>query len=71
MNVPKDVSMIGFDQINESKYYNPSITTVKQPQKEMAETSINLLFSLLNNDMDNKHIILDTELVERDSCFNI
>lgn len=71
MNVPRDVSVIGFDGMNESKYYNPSITTVKQPQKEMAETSINLLFSLLNTDMENKHIILDTELVERDSCFNI
>lgn len=71
MDVPKDVSVMGFDGMNESKYYNPSITTVKQPQKEMAEISINLLFSLLNTDMENKHIILDTELVERDSCFNI
>ena len=57
--------------MEESKYYNPSITTVKQPKREMAETSINLLFSLMNTDIDNKHIILDTELVERDSCFNI
>ena len=71
LRVPEDISIIGFDGMEESKYYNPSITTVKQPKREMAETSINLLFSLMNTDIDNKHIILDTELVERDSCFNI
>ena len=71
LRVPEDISIIGFDGMEESKYYNPSITTVKQPKREMAETSINLLFSLMNTDIDNKHIILDTALVERDSCFNI
>ena len=71
LNVPKDISVIGFDGMIESQYYNPSITTVKQPKREMAEISIELLFSLMNTDMENKHIILDTELVKRDSCFKI
>lgn len=71
LNVPKDISVIGFDGMIESQYYNPSITTVKQPKREMAEISIELLFSLMNTDMENKHIILDTELVKRDSCLKI
>lgn len=71
LDVPRDISIVGFDGMDESKYYNPSITTVKQPKKKMAETSVELLFSLITTDGENKHVILDTELVERDSCFNI
>ncbi|MDK2828437.1 LacI family DNA-binding transcriptional regulator [Clostridium butyricum] len=70
-DVPRDISIVGFDGMDESKYYNPSITTVKQPKKKMAETSVELLFSLITTDCENKHLILDTKLVERDSCFNI
>ena len=71
LDVPRDISIVGFDGMDESEYYNPSITTVKQPKKKMAETSVELLFSLITTDGENKHVILDTELVERDSCFNI
>ncbi len=70
LRIPEDVSIVGFDGMEESKYYNPSITTVKQPKKTMAEMSINLLLSLINSTSENKHILLDTELIERDSCFN-
>ena len=71
LRVPEDISIIGFDGMDESEYYNPGITTVKQPQKLMAEMSINLLLSLINEKKENKHILLDTKLIERQSCLDI
>lgn len=71
LKVPEDISIVGFDGMDESKYYNPGITTVKQPKKLMAEMSANLLISLINETEENKHILLDTKLIERESCYDI
>lgn len=71
LRIPEDVSIIGFDGMDESKYYNPSITTVKQPKNLMAKMSINLLISLINREKKNEHIMLETRLIERNSCFDL
>ena len=62
----------GFDGMDISCYYNPGISTIKQPKKEMAEKSVEILFELLKGNGENKHILLDTELLERESssCIN-
>lgn len=36
LQVGEDISIMGFDGMDISKYYNPGITTVKQPKKNMA-----------------------------------
>ena len=71
LKIPEDVSIVGFDGMDESEFYNPSITTVKQPKKLMAEMSIILLMSLIKGETENKHILLETKLIERDSCFDL
>jgi len=71
LRIPNDISIVGFDGMDESEFYNPSITTVKQPKKLMAEMSINLLMSLIKGETENKHILLETKLIERDSCFDL
>ena len=65
--VGKDISIIGFDGMDISEFYNPTITTVIQPKVEIAKISVDLLLDLMANKTDNKHIILNTELVERES----
>ena len=66
--IGKDISLIGFDGMDISKFYNPGIATVEQPKKLMAEKSVELLMKLLKNEGENDHIILDTKLLKRDSC---
>lgn len=68
LRVGEDVSVMGFDGMNVSEFYNPGITTMKQPKEAMALTSVDLLFSLLSGKGKHKHILLDTELIERKSC---
>lgn len=71
LQVGEDISIIGFDGMDISKYYNPGITTVKQPKKNMANNSIDLLLALLAKKEDHKHIIFETKIIERESCKEI
>lgn len=71
LEVGEDISIIGFDGMDISKYYNPGITTVKQPKKHMANNSIDLLLALLAKKEEHKHIIFETKIIERDSCKDI
>ena len=68
LTVGKDISIVGFDGMNISRYYNPGITTIKQP---MAIKSVEILFDLLKNKCENQHVLLDTELIERESCADL
>lgn len=69
--IGKDISIMGFDGMDVSCYYNPGITTIKQPKKEMAIKSVEILFELLKGIGENKHVLLDTELIERESCADL
>ncbi|MGU8453372.1 LacI family DNA-binding transcriptional regulator [Clostridium perfringens] len=68
LQVGEDISIMGFDGMDISKYYNPGITTVKQPKKSMANNSIDLLLALLAKKEEHKHIIFETKIIERESC---
>lgn len=65
--VPDDISIVGFDGLDYGKFYNPSLTTIKQPDIEFGKISCSLLFDLIKNSEEMKHIVLDTEFLERDS----
>ncbi|WP_294187559.1 LacI family DNA-binding transcriptional regulator [uncultured Clostridium sp.] len=69
--VGKDISIMGFDGMDISEFYNPTITTVIQPKVEMAKISVDLLLDLMANKTENKHIILNTELIIRESTNSI
>lgn len=67
--IPEDISVVGFDGIDYSLYFHPSITTIMQPVEAMGEKSIDLLLDLINNTKkENEQIIFDTKLEERESC---
>lgn len=67
MCIPQDVSVAGYDGIDVGKYYNPAITTIKQPVKEMAETTIKLLFDIIAGHKSYEHIVFPAKLVVRES----
>lgn len=71
LKIGEDISLVGFDGLEISEFYNPGITTMKQPKVLMAEKSTNLLIDLLNGKGDHEHIVLNTELVKRESCKNL
>jgi len=71
-NIPEDIGVVGFDDIDVSSRVFPSLTTIKVPITKMAEESIKMLISLIKgNDLEYKHKILPAHLVIRNSCQKI
>lgn len=65
--VPDDVSVIGYDGLELAKYYNPTLTTMRQPQSEIAKASVRLLMCGIEGRECEHHITLLTELVHGNS----
>ena len=59
--------LVGFDGIEFGAYYFPSLTTVRQPYEYMAEQASFMMRGLLANE-DNRHMVVNAEIVERESC---
>lgn len=72
IRVPQDISVIGFDNINVAKYYNPPLTTISTDKEEAGTKASNLLLSILKKKTTkNKHIMVGYDLIERESVRNI
>ena len=67
--IGEDISILGFDGLDIGKYYNPALTTIKQPQRQMACDSINLLVQIIEKKSENQRCVLETKLVERMSVY--
>jgi len=65
--VPQDYSVAGFDGLDLGTYYNPSLTTIRQPVKEMAEATIKILFDLIKKKPAENHRIFEGELIQGES----
>jgi LacI family transcriptional regulator len=69
MQVPADLSVVGFDNVPESALARPPLTTVEQPIQLMGQRAIEMLLELLaGRDPEQPHVRLPTRLLVRDSC---
>jgi LacI family transcriptional regulator len=69
LRVPEDLSVVGFDDIPQSAFTCPALTTVRQPKDEMGKRGAEILFELINGEISSSKIDppLDVELVIRES----
>ncbi len=70
--IPKDLSIIGYDDITEAKDAYIPLTTIKQPASLAAKKAVEMLLNLINSPSDSsgcKSKILQPQLVIRESCF--
>ncbi len=65
--VPMDISVAGFDGTEMAAYYNPSITTIRQPAETMARETIKLLFDSIKKKTNVQQLIFEGELVPGES----
>jgi DNA-binding LacI/PurR family transcriptional regulator len=64
ISVPKQVKIVGFDDSPIARHNEPSITTIRQPIRELgAEVAASILSILEGNSVENK--ILDVQLIKR------
>jgi len=68
LNVPKDISIVGFDNIELAEAFSPSITTFNQPIEKMAETIVELLTDRIKHKSANRRrIVFRGSLIIRES----
>jgi DNA-binding LacI/PurR family transcriptional regulator len=65
--VPEDVSVVGFDDTPESGYFVPSLTTVRQDFGEVGRRCVDLLRSVVDGGVSERHVEVPAELVVRES----
>jgi DNA-binding LacI/PurR family transcriptional regulator len=77
VDVPGDISIIGFDNIEFSAMINPSLTTINQPSFETGKLACKILIeNLLKDENDDENdddisIMLEPSLIERKSVRNL
>lgn len=72
--IPQDISVAGFDGIDNAKYYTPSITTIRQPFEDMAKESIDLVFKHIDEDENvqgPQYRLFEGELIDGESTGRI
>jgi DNA-binding LacI/PurR family transcriptional regulator len=72
LRIPDDISIIGFDDIPWAQYSDPPLTTIRLPAQEMASKACLVLLDLIRgSEPEERNLILDTELVVRQSCHKL
>ena len=67
-SVPKDLSVMGFDDIRFARYTDPPLTTIAQPMREIGEGTVRLLLEILRgNEISPVSVTLPHTLMVRGS----
>lgn len=71
-DLPRDFSVMGFDDISFASFVAPALTTMKQPRLKIGEEAMNLLLTLLEGKVPRqKEALLRAELIVRNSVARV
>jgi LacI family transcriptional regulator len=69
LKIPENLSVIGFDNLHESSFLNPPLTTVDQFIEEMGTVAVEMVMKLIKNDpLTSRLHKIHTQFVVRGSC---
>lgn len=71
---PRDISVVGFDDIPLARHFWPRLTTVRQQQGEMGRVSTEMLLTSLSTQRPlsaKQNVVLSCDLVVRDSTMRV
>ncbi|HPY02392.1 MAG TPA: substrate-binding domain-containing protein [Spirochaetota bacterium] len=68
IKVPHEISLSGFDNTDQSQCNAVPLTTVQQPHREMAESALEAMRSVLSGDKVEKRRLIPAKLIIRNSC---
>ena len=68
IDVPADLAVIGFDDIDEAPFLKTPLTTIRQPFSKLARRAAELAMDLCTGEQRNGIWEFDTELVVRGTC---
>lgn len=70
-DIPKDLSIVGFDGLPFTQYVYPRLTTIRQDEKGIAELGLKSLLESIDDENNSAHNLMPFELIEGESVLNI
>jgi LacI family transcriptional regulator len=68
VRVPEDLSVVGFDDLEQAAIVTPTLTTVRQPLAELGRMAVSLLLRILDDQrLEALRVELSTKLILRES----
>lgn len=67
LKVPSDVSMVGFDDLPESSFFSPALTTAKQDFHAVGIQALDILLGLINQSKSRMNIAIKPDVFIRES----
>jgi LacI family transcriptional regulator len=69
VHIPRDVALIGYDDIDLAPIFSPPLTTIRQPKYDLGYTAANLLLNEITSHSSHQHqqVMFRPELVCRES----
>lgn len=67
LDVPADISVVGFDDLSITSLTRPLLTTIRQPKQLMGRMAMEILLKLLAGDQGQHNVKLEGELIVRAS----
>jgi len=68
LRVPQDISVIGYDNVRNARYFTPALTTVHQPKERLGETAFDMLLDRITSKREEPQTIeVHPSLIERRS----
>ena len=72
LSIPGDISVVGFDDIEDARFMIPPLTTWHHPVEQIAKVAVDLLIRQIEKGEDTKEkIIIPSKIVERESVRRI
>ncbi|TLU64346.1 LacI family transcriptional regulator [Thalassotalea litorea] len=69
LNIPEDISVIGFDGLQIGEYNEPALTTIMQPGRSLGEQAARYILQWIDGDKpDYNDVIVEHQLLIRQSC---
>jgi DNA-binding LacI/PurR family transcriptional regulator/serine phosphatase RsbU (regulator of sigma subunit) len=68
IDVPTQVAVVGFDDVDLARYYDPPLTTARQPLRDLGRTALEVLIEQLEPGATPQCKVLPSQLVVRESC---
>jgi LacI family transcriptional regulator len=71
IGIPGDIAVVGFDGLPEGAQFTPSLTTIRQPLRELGQQAVRALLSAIDAEhgqAEVRNLTLATELIVRDSA---
>lgn len=67
LRIPEDMAVVGFDDIELASHITPSLTTIRQPRRQIGDTAARTLLGILGGQQISSQTIIPTSLIARAS----